>query len=97
TAGTDVVNATCLMCHGGMFDGQLHVGLGNATADFTEGAGGAATGVPLTDDLLDLLGLDDLAPVHLRRIGARGGVLGPRSKMRTIGMNPAEIFAVVLM
>jgi hypothetical protein len=52
--------------------------------------------VPLTDDLLDLLGLDDLERAHLRD-RSRGGVLGPRSKMRTIGMNPAEIFAVVLM
>ena len=95
--GTDVINANCLMCHGGVFDGKLQVGLGNATADFTEGAGGTATGVPLTDDILDLLGLDDLERVHLRQIGARGAVLGPRSKMRTIGMNPAEIFAVVLM
>jgi mono/diheme cytochrome c family protein len=99
TAGdsTEVVNANCLMCHGGVFDGQLHVGLGNATADFTEGAGGTATGVPLTDDLLDLLGLDPLERAHLLRIAARGAVLGPRSMMRTIGMNPAEIFAVVLM
>ena len=33
--GAEVVNANCLMCHGGMFDGQLPIGLGNATADFT--------------------------------------------------------------
>jgi hypothetical protein len=91
--GTDVINANCLMCHGGVFDGQLQVGLGNATADFTKGAGGGATDVPLTDDLLDLLGLDDVERAQLRLIGARGAVLGPRSKMRTIGMNPAEIFA----
>jgi len=95
--GSEVVNANCLMCHGGLFDGRLHIGLGNATADFTEGAGGTATGVPLTDELLDLLGLDLLERAHLRRIASRGAVLGPRSKMRTIGMNPAEIFAVVLM
>src|SRR5919201_2224026 len=54
--GAEVVNGNCLMCHGGIFDGQLVIGLGNATADFTIGAGGGAGGVPITDALLDFLG-----------------------------------------
>ena len=40
--GAEVVNANCLLCHGGQFDGQLVMGLANANADFTGGAGGAA-------------------------------------------------------
>jgi mono/diheme cytochrome c family protein len=95
--GAEVVNANCLMCHGGVFDGELHVGLGNATADFTEGAGGSAAQLPLTDALLDVLGLDAAEREQLRTIAARGRVLGPRTQMRTIGMNPAELFAVILM
>jgi hypothetical protein len=43
--GSEVVQANCLWCHGGKFDGELIVGLGNATADFTAGlGGGVATG-----------------------------------------------------
>lgn len=95
--GAEVVNANCLMCHGGTIDGQLVVGLGNATADFTAGAGGGATGIPVTDTLLDALGLDPIERGQLRKIAARGGVLGPLTHMRTVGMNPAELFAVILM
>jgi mono/diheme cytochrome c family protein len=95
--GAEVVNANCLMCHGGTFDGQLIVGLGNATADFTAGAGGGITGVPITDDLVDLLGLTEIERAQLQKIASRGGALGPLTKMRTIGMNPAELFAVILM
>jgi mono/diheme cytochrome c family protein len=95
--GVQVMNGNCLMCHGGVFDGQLVVGLGNATADFTRGAGGGATGIPLTDELLDALGLDEPEKAQLRKLFARGAVLGPRTAMRTIGMNPAEMFAVILM
>jgi mono/diheme cytochrome c family protein len=94
--GAEVVNANCLMCHGGLFDGQLVVGLGNATADFTAGAGGGLPDGPL-DGIADLLGLDDLERVQLDRIAERGRALTPHTKMRTIGMNPAEMFAVILM
>ncbi len=38
TEGVDVVNVNCLQCHGGFFNGELVVGLGNATADFTGSA-----------------------------------------------------------
>lgn len=95
--GAEVVNGNCLMCHGGVAEGQLTIGLGNATADFTRGAGGGVAGVPLTDALLDLLGLDAAERGQLRKIGARGAALGPLTHMRTIGMNPAELFAVILM
>jgi mono/diheme cytochrome c family protein len=95
--GAEVVNGNCLMCHGGVFDGQLVIGLGNATADFTAGAGGGAGAIPITDDLLDLLGLDDAERAQLLAIAARAAVLGPQTMMRTIGQNPAEILAVILM
>jgi Cytochrome c len=95
--GAEVVNANCLMCHGGSIDGKLVLGLGNATADFTRGAGGGSTGIPLTDDVLDLLGLDAKEKAQLRKIFGRGAALGPQTTMATIGMNPAEMFAVILM
>jgi len=68
-----------------------------AIADFTAGAGGGATSIPPTDALLDVLGLDQTERAQLRKIGARGGDLGPLTKMRTVGVNPAELFAVILM
>ena len=54
--GAEVVNANCLMCHGGQFDGEVIVGLGNANADFTGRLGGNGAG-PLAPEILDLLGL----------------------------------------
>ncbi len=95
--GAEVVNGNCLMCHGGVAGGQLVIGLGNATADFTRGAGGGVADVPLGDALLDALGLDAAERAQLRKIAARGAALGPLTRMRTIGMNPAELFAVILM
>ena len=95
--GAEVINANCLLCHGGRFDGQLIVGLGNSEADFTAGAGGGSSSIPLTDGVLDLLGLNDVEKAELRKVFQRAAVLGPRTQMRTIGMNPAEMFAVILM
>ncbi|HYD47605.1 MAG TPA: hypothetical protein VEB21_04625, partial [Terriglobales bacterium] len=95
--GAEVINANCLLCHGGSFNGELVVGLGNATADFTGGAGGGNTTIPLNDQLLDLFGLNAVEKHQLRKTFARGAVLGPLTSMRTIGMNPAEMFAVILM
>lgn len=95
--GVEVVNANCLMCHGGEIDGKLVLGLGNATADFTKGAGGGNTNLPLDDATLDAVGLTEPEKAQLRKVFARGAQLGPDTSMRTIGMNPAEMFAVILM
>lgn len=96
--GAEVINANCLLCHGAEFNGELVVGLGDPTVDFTRGAGGGGTGgIPLTDQVLNLLGLNEVEKAQLRKTFARGSVLGPLTSMRTIGMNPAEMFAVILM
>jgi mono/diheme cytochrome c family protein len=34
--GVELVSSNCLACHGGSFDGQLVIGLGNENLDFTE-------------------------------------------------------------
>jgi len=96
-SGAEVINGNCLMCHGGVFDGQLVIGLGNPVTDFTRGAGGVANGVPLTDALLNALGLTDAEKVELLKIVGRANIVAPPTMMPTIGMNPAEILAVVLM
>jgi mono/diheme cytochrome c family protein len=35
-AGVEIVSANCLLCHGGVFNGELIIGLGNESLDFTE-------------------------------------------------------------
>jgi mono/diheme cytochrome c family protein len=93
--GAEVVNANCLMCHGGHFDGKLIVGLGNATADFTSGLGGGPVG-NIPPSLLDLLGLDAAEKAHMQKMLRLANVVGPETVMRTIGNNPAEALTAVL-
>lgn len=95
--GTKVVNGNCLMCHGGMFNGQVILGLPNATADFTGSGSIAATDIDPGDEFWDLLGLNAAERVHAERMFKRAEVMLPYTRMRTIGQNPAELFALVLM
>lgn len=92
--GVDVINTNCLGCHGGLFDGELVVGLGNATADFT---GDASVATQIPENLLDAFGLDEAEKAQFQMLTGRVASLGDYSRMRTIGNNPAEIMAVVLM
>lgn len=93
--GVEVVNGNCLGCHGGHFDGELVIGLGNATADFTGTLGGGTSDLP--DSLLDKFGLDAAEKAEAHLTFGRAATVAPYASMRTIGMNPAEMFAVVLM
>jgi RoxA-like, cytochrome c-like len=95
--GVDVLNANCLLCHGGQFDGQVMIGLGNPTRDFTAGAGGGSGLPPLTDDLLNFYGLNDAEKAEVRKLFARGDIVAPKTVVRTVGQNPAEMLAAILM
>ncbi len=95
--GAEVVNANCLLCHGGQFDGRVVIGLGNANADFTGGFGDPGTGGALPPEVLATLGLDDKEEEHFTKMLTRGAIVGEATAMRTIGMNPAEMLAVILM
>lgn len=87
--GVEVASQNCLTCHAGYFDGKLVVGLGNAHTDFTERVDELLMGVPTPE-----LPGGDLAVLYkfLDRIKA----LGPYTRMRTVGTNPAEAVAVTL-
>ena len=87
--GAEVVSRNCLTCHGGHFDGELVIGLGNATADFT---GGIAPGAPapLGDDALTALGLSPAEKSNTQKLLRTGQAINKRTLMRTIGQNPAE-------
>lgn len=94
-AGAEVVNANCLLCHGGKFDGEMIIGLSNANVDFTsmegQGLGGFAP------ELIDLLGLSVAEEASLDKLLGRAAVVGPSTQMRTVGHNPAELLAITLM
>jgi mono/diheme cytochrome c family protein len=95
--GAEVVNRNCLGCHSGRFDGELVIGLGNATADFTGGLANGNTGMAIPDVLLGQLGLSDAEKVNFNKILRVGRVFGPETAMRTVGQNPAEAFTGYLL
>jgi mono/diheme cytochrome c family protein len=88
--GAEVVNINCLTCHGGKFDGELVIGLGNAAADFTDGIAGGTHPIDIPDAALDALGLTPAEKDNFKRILRVTKVLGPETAMHTVGMNPAE-------
>jgi len=87
--GAEVVNRNCLTCHGGRFDGEVVIGLGNATADFTGGLTGSAP-TTLDDATLTALGLNDAEKASMKKLLRTGAAVNPLTQMRTIGLNPAE-------
>ncbi len=95
--GTEVVNGNCLMCHGGMFDGEVVVGMPNATADFTGGGVVSSEAIGDPEGLYDLVRLTAAERVQAERMFTRASLMLPYTGMRTVGMNPAEMFALVLM
>ncbi len=95
--GVDVVTPNCLQCHAGTFNGELVLGLGNATADFTSRASEGVGSASFSDSLLATFGLDEAEIAEFNKIRSRGAALLPVTEMRTIGHNPAEMLAVTLM
>lgn len=87
-SGVEVVTASCLGCHAGWLRGQLVVGLGEASADFTIeasvpfGLAGALLRGPEREEL--------------SRFADRFRTLAPHMRTRTIGANPADHIAAVL-
>jgi mono/diheme cytochrome c family protein len=94
--GTEVVNGNCLGCHSGKFDGELVLGLGNSSTDFTRGLGGGTSTSGLTPEVLDALGLTAAEKAHMEKIVRLARVAGPETVMRTVGNNWAEALTVVL-
>jgi hypothetical protein len=87
--GVELVTANCLQCHAGFINGELVVGLGETTADFTVSVGGTAAlaGALLTDP-------DEQA--ELQRFVDRLAAVEPYTKTQVIGVNPADNVAAVL-
>ena len=95
--GAEVVNLNCLHCHGGWFDGQLVVGMGDPTRDFTDGLiGNVPVDLIQSWMLSPLLGFTqaerDNTDVLLHTARALDGL----TVARTVGNNPADSLARVL-
>ncbi|HET6584373.1 MAG TPA: hypothetical protein VFG69_13020, partial [Nannocystaceae bacterium] len=88
-SGAEIVSLNCLECHAGEWNGELVVGLGKADADYTEDMGAALGGLQVPE--LPIPGIEELT-----RFIARYEVLGPATRMYTVGTNPADEVAVVL-
>ena len=88
--GSELVVSNCLQCHAGHFNGELIVGLGKASADFTKSLSEFA------DPLPDLPEISE-SNAAFNKFKARAAALGPYSTMKTIGANPAVMFAIVLL
>lgn len=95
TDGAKVVNSNCLTCHGGKFDGDLVIGLGNPAVDWTNQVGGGV-GSGSLDTLATAAGLDAPETDNLAKMLRMGDVVAPAMVMRTVGQNPAEQLTGVL-
>ncbi len=93
--GTEVVNRNCLGCHAGYFDGELVLGLGNATADFTGASVDDTASIP--SSFLDRLPIDAKERAHLDKMFRTARALGSTMQMRTVGQNPAEQLTFALL
>jgi mono/diheme cytochrome c family protein len=94
--GVDVVSTNCLSCHGGVIDGEVVIGLGNAAVDYTQGIG-AQGGQAVPDSVLEAAGLSVAEIAAFKKIASRSAVVGPFATMRTVGNNPAEQMTAVLL
>ncbi len=87
--GVELVSANCLQCHAGFINGELVIGLGDTTSDFTTSVGGTAA---LAGALLS----DPAEKAELQRFVDRLAAVEPYTQTKTIGSNPADNVAAVL-
>ena len=88
--GVELVVSNCLACHGGRFDGEVIVGLGNAFADFSMDP---MPGV----ERFGLLVEDGAPAAAWRRWADRIGAIAPYMQTDTVGVNPAPNLTMALM
>jgi mono/diheme cytochrome c family protein len=96
TEGAQVVNLNCLHCHGGYFDGELIVGLGDPTRDFTDGFIGNLPVDQIQAWMLPPLLFTDAERKSTDRVLKTAQALSGMTKMNTVGENPADSLARVI-
>ena len=88
--GVELAVSNCLVCHGGRFDDEIIVGLGNAFADFSRD--------PRPDvEAMGLYITDGAAAAAWRRWADRIAAIAPYMVTETVGVNPAPNLTMALM
>ena len=82
-SGIDLVSTNCLACHAGYFDGELIVGLGAESRDFTEDVSFYAEAVGAFE-------MTDEERAEWRHWADRVQGIAPYSRTHTVGANPAD-------
>ena len=80
--GVEIVSTNCLWCHGGVFNGELIIGLGDETRDFTRDP----------RDLFDRVGAyvaGEAETAAWRKWAQRVDAVAPYMITDTVGVNPA--------
>ena len=88
--GVEIVSTNCLWCHGGVFNGELVIGLGNESLDFTENP----------TALVDQIGtyvVGDKETAAWRKWAERVSAMAPYMVTDTVGVNPAPNLTLALM
>jgi cytochrome c5 len=88
-SGVEVVSLNCLVCHATTLQGQVVLGLGNASYDFTvdQSSSAEAVGALLSDP-------EERA--EWRKWADRVQAIAPFTKPTTVGVNPADNLAAAL-
>jgi mono/diheme cytochrome c family protein len=94
--GAQVMNLNCLECHGGTFDGQLIIGLGDPTRDFTDGLIGNLPVDQIQAWMLPPLLFSDAERANTDKLLRTARALKGMTTMRTVGNNPADSLTQVL-
>jgi mono/diheme cytochrome c family protein len=93
-AGVEVVTANCLTCHAGNINGQLVVGLGNTEQDYTSDLSGQAK---LAKSAASMFTSKPAERAELIKWADRVIAIGPYTVLSTLGVNPGDNFAAVLL
>ena len=80
--GVELVTGNCLACHASHFNGQLIVGLGNESLDFTENRGDAA-------ESAGAYVIGEAEAAEWRKWADRVHAIAPYTVTDTVGSNPA--------
>lgn len=87
--GVEIVTNNCLLCHGGLFDGEPVIGLGNETLDFTEDPRRLA-------DAVGSYVSGERETAAWRKWSQRISAVAPYMRTDTIGVNPAPNLTLAL-
>jgi mono/diheme cytochrome c family protein len=89
--GVELVTQNCLSCHAGRFNGELVLGLGDVSSDYTVDPAEGTAGMVVPDFMGTAAERAELEK-FLHRIQ----LVGPTITTKTVGTNPAEMMAVTL-